>query len=217
MTAFAKNNTGYPIFEGLASVNVIAERIDNLESGLSGETSLNANIEGGYIDGVPLGSNEPVEIAVASLLCSTIYINGIASTIKSFNTGATFGTVTCSGNGTFDGIVTCTSDIVCGGSLSVVGSIVTTSSMVIPSAISTNSKELLKIDIISFAINIAAGTTTITGTHGHTVYGRGCSFSYNGTSTDVYSVCWLSGTDYYVKLTATAPVVATGYLTVFYV
>jgi hypothetical protein len=82
-----KKNTGQPDLtdNARASIDLIADRIDNVEKGLSGDDNLTTvDINGGTIDGTPIGVTEPDSGSFTTLEATTLTASGVCSL------GATF-------------------------------------------------------------------------------------------------------------------------------
>lgn len=84
MANWSKNNTGKPDQTDIvrSSVDLIAERIDNVEDGLSGDDALTTvDINGGTIDGTPIGVTTPdsaefTDLTASSTVTSTLVASG---------------------------------------------------------------------------------------------------------------------------------------------
>jgi hypothetical protein len=87
MAIWNKRNTGKPQLtdNARASIDLIAARIDNVEDGLSGDESLTTvDINGGTIDGTPIGITTPNDGKFTRVDVDNIELDG--NTIKSTNT-----------------------------------------------------------------------------------------------------------------------------------
>jgi hypothetical protein len=73
MANWNKKNTGRPVLadNARASIELIADRIDNLEKGLAGDESLiGIDIKGGTLDNVPIGGTTPKSGAFTDITAS---------------------------------------------------------------------------------------------------------------------------------------------------
>jgi len=82
MTIWNKKNTGKPDLtdNARASIDLIADRIDNLEKGLAGDDNLTTiDINGGTIDGTPIGGTTPSTGKFTTLEATTLTASGTVS------------------------------------------------------------------------------------------------------------------------------------------
>jgi len=98
MGTWSKSNTGKPVTTDLvrSSVGVIASRIDNVEKALDGTDNVSLDINGGTIDGTPIGLTTPDDGAFTDIIVDNINIDG--NTISSTNTNGDI-EITPNGNG----------------------------------------------------------------------------------------------------------------------
>jgi hypothetical protein len=111
MSIWNKKNTGKPDLTDNArsSIDLIADRIDNVEKGLAGDDNLKTiDINGGTIDGTPIGATTPDDGTFNQVDVDNINING--NTISSTDTN---GDINITPNGTgevvINGNITCNS------------------------------------------------------------------------------------------------------------
>lgn len=103
MGNWAAENTGLPIGANDADITFVTSRIDNLEDGLNGTDALTGvDINGGTIDGTPIGGATPSTGGYTELNCSTLAICGtvsgavaFASTISTLGSLAVASAMTC--------------------------------------------------------------------------------------------------------------------------
>lgn len=129
MVTWGRQNQGKPVGTDSADITVVAARIDNVESALIGNLSLdNIDINGGTIDGITLNATTPATGNFTALNASTLFVCGTVSGTVAFDaalkvsssisiTGSvlvgsqlkiTGSNLICSGNANFGGTLTVT-------------------------------------------------------------------------------------------------------------
>lgn len=162
MTSWNVLNTGKPDATDTADLDIISARIDNCEKGLSGvQTLSNVQINGGAIDGVPIGITTPTDANFTDVDIDNINING--NTISSTDTN---GNIILTPNGTGKTIITKLDSTPIGANTASTGAFTTLTC----TSIATDSKEAIKMDIISATGNAEAGLN-IAHTHSSNVRG----------------------------------------------
>jgi len=102
MKIWNKINTGQPDLtdNARASIDLIADRIDNLEKGLAGDDNLTTiDINGGTIDGTPIGANSAVAGSFTDIVGTKINIDNIEINGNTISSTDTNGNITLAPNG----------------------------------------------------------------------------------------------------------------------
>jgi len=195
------------------SLELIAYRIDNCENGVAGDNSLlNVDINGGYIDGVIIGTNNPRNSKFSDVVSSNLAINGIliiyptnvASQIISSGVAVINEGLTVGSNVSVKGVATFAS-IVIGGSL-------------YTDSISLDDNESIKMDVIEVTDSVLSGVTkTLTFTHGKeatNIRGYSCIAANNII---VAGESYLDGNYIYYGVTGVSAITTIFRIVVFYV
>ena len=175
MTIFASLNAGKPQGGDLADISIIAGRLDNIENGLLGVTTLNSvSITGGSIINAVVGiSTNPVSVYSNTTQTDNILIDG--NTVSSTDTN---GNINLEPNGTGKVISTKKAQFA---ELNTTPIGLTTPSTgafttITGTSIATGGNGAMKMDIITTTVNIPSNaTTTITIAHGKSTNIRGTS------------------------------------------
>lgn len=171
MAQWADLNSGKPAGSDAADVSIIAGRIDNLVKALNGTDYLSAiDINGGSIDGTPIGAASPSTASFTTATVDNINIDG--NTIISTNTN---GDINITPNGT-GSIVQSKVDInggaidgtPIGANSASTGAFTTISGTTVTcTSIATGGNSAIKMKSLTASIDAASGTTNLA--HGLTV------------------------------------------------
>lgn len=127
MANFSRQDQGKPVGTDLADITVVTSRIDNVESALVGNLSLNLlDINGAAIDGTTIGGTTPSTGKFTTLNTSQLAISGTVSGTVAFATEfSCAASVTIGSAFTTGGDLTVASNIVTGASATVVSQVTT--------------------------------------------------------------------------------------------
>jgi len=223
MTNFSKLYTGKPTNADLANVEIIADRIDNIESALSGGTSLTTiDINGGIIDGCPIGINTICSVVSDCMVASTT-----TTTTISVETNIVFqsqlviysGAI---GTAAFYKNFTIGSNLVCSATITVASDIICSGIVNCPSGIGTDSNEMIKFDVLSFTTTPGSSAhQEVLIPHGKSTNIRGASAVYeDGLGSYTYRpMMSIDSTNvrFILQLTGSPIMAGTGYVLVAYV
>ena len=127
MTNFGRQDQGKPSGTDLADITIVAGRIDNVESALVGNLSLNLlDINGAAIDGTVVGANSPSTGVFTTLNASTLYVCGtVSGTVAFASQVSTLGSITIASAFTTGGVLTVASESTFNASITVTSQVTT--------------------------------------------------------------------------------------------